>query len=230
MILSTLFRHINSAYRGTDDDAPILGSVDGIDWLDVTNRKISEYARDGKALRSTLFQTVSIAQVVTAGDQTYTMGTSFLLPASSVKVLKTDGTYADYTICEPQERGQYRGAVYFTGSDQQTLTFTDPLLAGDSIIGGTIQVDGYFLPAELTLLTDTIPVDDPYWLVYATASELAGNDLTYESKAADLQAKANNLYSMMSANNRRGTHNNPRTVRTKVDLIRSAETERNRNS
>jgi hypothetical protein len=86
-------------------------------------------------------------------------------------------------------------------------------------------VPGYFLPEDLTADTDTVPVDDPYWLVYTVASELAFNDLTYADKYAELNNKANNLYSMMIKANRNATNKYPRTIRTSVNRIIGTENE-----
>lgn len=218
MDVTTLFTQINSAYRGSDDDAPSAGTPDYNLWLATINRKISEWARDGKNTWQNLFDIRSIG-TISATSQTYDLDSDILLPADQVIVTTTNNNDIEYTITKPQERKRYLHAVYISGNNPQVLTFVDTIGASDQVVGGTIKVAGYYVPANLTSLTDTVPVDDPYWLVYAVASELSFNDLTYESKSADLNAKANNLYSIMVNNNRRGTNNNPRTARTNVNRI-----------
>lgn len=221
MNVTSLFTHINAAYRGSDDDAPTSGTDFAL-WLATANRKISEYARDGKQTRASLFQVFELG-TVSAANQSYDLDEEILLPADKVTVTTTTGNVLDYVICKPEERNRFTNAVYIAGQDPQTLTFTDTFTASDSAIGGTIEIAGYLLPEELTKAGDTVPVDDPYWLVMAVASELAFNDLTYESKANALNAKANALYRQMSSNNRRGTSGNPRTVGTSLSRIGGTE-------
>lgn len=222
MILSTLFAQVNNAFRGSDDDAPASGTDDYTLWLNTVNRKLSEWARDGKQARESLFEVRDIGTVA-AGTQTYDLDDEILIPADKVVVTTTDDIEVEYVICKPQERDRFDNAVYISGSDPQKLTFADTIASTDNVVGGTISIAGYFIPDDLASDSDTIPVDDPYWLVYAVASELAFNDLTYEAKADSLNTKANNLYMQMNSNNRRGTNNNPRTVSTNVYHITGPE-------
>lgn len=57
---------------------------------------------------------------------------------------------------------------------------------------------GYYSPAPILLPTDVIPVDDPNWLVYITASELARNDPAKEDNFPTLAGMANDLFTKMS--------------------------------
>lgn len=217
MILSSFFAQVNTAYRGADDDAPTSGTDFNL-WLNTTNRKISEWATDGKNVWQSLFDIREIGTISNT-SQTYDLDSNIIVPADSVIVTTLLNKDIEYVICKPQERKRFLNSVYISGNNPQVLTFQDTITSTSQIIGGTIKVAGYYLPDDLAIATDTIPVDNPYWLVYAVASELAFNDLTYESKAPDLNAKANNLYGIMSSNNRRGTNNNPRTARTNVNRI-----------
>ncbi len=220
MTLTQLFTQISGAYRGTDDDSPVEGSVDYIYWLAVANRKISEWFQGENWV--SLFSIESLG-TVTAGTQTYDLEDTIILPADRVTVTTTTGHDIDYRLVKPQERGRYPHSVYISGRDPQTLTFSDTIESTDQIVGGTIYVAGYYMPDDLVNASDTVPCDDPYWLVYAVASELAFNDLTYAAKAPDLVAKANNLWSGMVLSNRRGSGNNPRVARTNVTAIGSTE-------
>jgi len=218
MILSTLFDHINNAYRGSDDDAPVAGTADYDLWLNTTNRKISEWAKDSKNVWKSLWAIENVGTVV-AGTQNYNLSATLLQGSDRVIITTTGGDDVEYRLVEPQERGRYANSCYISGANPQVLSFFDDIVAGADIVGGTIFLPGYFAPVDLDAAADTIPVDDPYWLVLAVASELAFNDLTYESKAGDLNAKANSLYQQMATMNRRGTNNNPRVARTNVNRI-----------
>lgn len=219
MILSEALLQINASFRGSDDDVPTAATPDYTLWLLTINRKIREWARDPKNKWKSLYDIQALTPVVGIGVQTYNLPNSFLRPSDKVIVTTTSGKDITYRVVEPQERYRYYNAVFVSNSNPQTLTFYNDIIANDQIVGGTIRVPGYFIPADLVSLTDIVPVDDPDWLVYGTASELAFNDLTYESKYVDLNSKANNLYSMMAHGNRSGTNNNPRVAQTRVPRI-----------
>jgi hypothetical protein len=215
--VSTLFSQINGAYRGTDDDAPVAETTDYTLWLDTTNRKISEWARDQKNAWKSLYEARELG-TVSAGTQSYDLDDDVLAPSDVVSIATLVNGTVEYKLVDPGDSDRTQSA-YISGHDPQTLTFTDTITSADPIVGGTISLPGRFMPSELTKATDIVPVDDPYWLVYAVAAELAFNELTYASKAPDLVAKANNLYTVMAHNNRRGSSRSPRTVRTQVKRI-----------
>lgn len=225
MIVSELFSHINAAYRGTDDDQPVLGTTDGDEWLLTANRKISEWAKDGKNTWMSLFDIRTVGTFA-SGTQSYDLDDEIILPADEVTITSTAGNDSYFKIAKPQERRRFLNSVYISGRDPQVLTFYDTIPSTSLLIGGSIKIAGYYVPDDLVAAGDTIPVDDPYWLVMAVASELAFNDITYSDKAPDLNAKANNLYSIMVSNNRRGTNDNPRIARTNVDRILGTTDER----
>ena len=92
------------------------------------------------------------------------------------------------------------------------LYCTTEIKTGENIVGGTLYLPGYYLPDDLTTGADELLVPNPDWLVMATASEIAFNDIVYEDKSADINAKANALYQAMVANNRRAVFNQPITT------------------
>lgn len=221
MIISQLFTHANYAFRGNDDEAPASGTTDWTMWLSVTNRLIAEFTGDDKNTWQSMFD-IREAGTVAAGTQTYDLDSQIRVPADKVIVTTTvaNGSHdIQYRIVKPQERDRYPRSVYISGSDPQKLTFSDTITSTSAIVGGTIKVAAYYIEDDLTTANDTILVDDPYWLVYALAAQLAFNDLTYESKYPDLLGKANDLYAGMVSANRRGSNNNPRVVRTNVQRI-----------
>lgn len=219
MILSELFDQVNDSFRGTDDDAPAVGTTDYDMWLRVTNRKLAEWARDSKNTWESLFEIRDVG-TVQAGTQTYDLEDDFLTPADRVTITTTDDHVIRYYLVKPQERGRYLKSVYVSGREPKQLTFYDAFTASQDVIGGTINLAAYFIPDELTTASDDIPCDDPMWLVYAVASELAFNQLEYSDKAPDLVGKANFLYAQMSSANRKGTADNPRVAYTNVRRIK----------
>lgn len=217
MILTELFTQVNTAFRGSDDDAPTSGT-DFTLWLNTVNRKQNEWSTDSTQNWRSLFFTDTLTPVITLATQTYNLPTNFVSASDRVAVTLA-GVVTYFTIIHPQETAYTQNCVYISGSNPQKLTFVDPIIATTGYLGGTITINGYHALADLTTGTDTILVNDPYWLVYAVASELSFNDQTYSDKAADLNAKANNLYQKMVRNNRRGTFSNPRITPTAVNRI-----------
>lgn len=218
MTLQQLFIQTNLAFRGSDDDAPVINTTDYTLWLGTANRKLNEWSGDGKHTWSSLFEIRDLG-TVSVGVQTLDLDSDILLPADSLIVTTLTGNDIEYSIVKPQERGRDRRTVYISGHDPQQLTFSDVIIATDPIVGGKIKLSGYFVPPDLVSPNDVVACDDPYWLVYATAAELAFNDLTYQSKYPELNAKANSLYTGMVSNNDRGTGRNPRRARYAIDRI-----------
>lgn len=220
MVLSDFFNQVNSAYRGSDDDTPAAGTADRTLWVLTTNRKIREWATDPNTRWRSRFSATYSPGIIASGTQSYNLATTFFAPSDKVIITKTDGNDVEYEIVSPQDRDQVSKAVYISGTNPQVLTFYDEITSDSDIVGGTIYVPSYSIPADIE--DDdaaVIPVDDPYWLVYAVAAELAFNDITYEYKNADLQAKANNLWVKMLATNRQGTAGNPRVARYNIMRI-----------
>ncbi len=218
MKVPELFRQINGAYRGTDDSAPTQGTDDYELWIDTANRKITEWSNDSKNTWETLWEVKNITGVVVANDKTYSVDATLIVPSDQIYITDTSGNKHYYTLVKPQERDNYIGqsCCYI---NKGVLNFIDDIKTGDVIVGGTISIPGYYAPTALADDNSTVPVVDPYWLVYATASELAFNDLTYSDKANDLAGKANFIYSQMANNNRRGTNRNPRITPVNLKKI-----------
>ena len=165
--------------------------------------------------------------ILKSGTGSYSLHRNLIQPSDEALAVTTANGTVDLVIGKPQERGRYYNEVYLSGRNPQKLVFPDGIDSTNNttLIGGTLKVPGYYRPADLVDGNSTVTIDDPYWLVYATASELAFNDITYSDKAADLNAKANNLYNNMVTANRRGTNNNPRVVQTNVQRILGTSSE-----
>lgn len=85
------------------------------------------------------------------------------------------------------------------------LVFDVPFIATASEIGGTIYVPLYTTPADMvtstTDPTDTVEVDDPYWVIFMAAAEFVRNDVTKQNQYANLVAQAINSMQGMKENN-----------------------------
>jgi hypothetical protein len=160
--------------------------------------------------------------IIGSGVQTYSCHRNLIAPASSVYVqTTTQKHYQD--LVEPRESDPDTQAVYLAGVNPKILHFAKDIAATDPFVGGSLVMPGYYLPADVSAAADELPLPDPYWGVLATASEVAGSDITYEDREANLNSKANNLYMQMVRSNRRGTYNNPHKSAVNVYKIRNAE-------
>lgn len=168
-------------------------------------------------------KTFTRKMIIATGVQTYSLHRSFLAPSDKAYVIKTDGNRNYYTIIKPQERPTTSQYLYISDVNPETITFTGDIESTDTIVGGTLVVPAFYLPADMTAATDMLPFPDPNWGVMATAAEIAFNDIIYEDKAPDLNEKANALWRNMNQKNRRGTYDNPRTIPRNMYRIRAPE-------
>lgn len=179
--------------------------------------------------------TVTVAFSNTASGKTFTRKTiidedyedynvhrSLLGISDRVYVLDANGNKNYLDLIKPQENPYVGRQVFLHDGNPQILTFTDDIESTDNIVGGILTIPGYYLPADVSAATDFLPVPDPNWLVMATAAEIAFNDIVYETKAPDLNEKANSLYRQMVIKNNRGVYGEPRRVPTNVYKIRGA--------
>lgn len=134
--------------------------------------------------------------VDTTNDLTYKLNRRFFQPSDFAKVTRTDGSITEYPIVKAQQRSIVDQALYVHGLAPKKITFAQKIDSG--LDGGVLTVPGYYSPAPILLPTDVIPVDDPNWLVYITASELARNDPAKEDNFPTLAGMANDLFTKMS--------------------------------
>lgn len=158
--------------------------------------------------------------IIATGVQEYNLNRNMYVPSDKTIVTDTNGVEVEYTLVHPQDREYVNQQTYIYGSNPKTLVFVDEILSTDQIVGGVLTVPGYFLQDDYTAETDVVDIDDPNWLTMALASELAFNDVTYEEKYVDLNAKANALYMEMIRANRQGTGNNPRSAKVNIKRIK----------
>lgn len=156
--------------------------------------------------------TLTHKSVIAAGVQSYSLHRSFNNPSDQVVILTTDGTYRYIDFMQPGARNETSRGAYISGENPKTLTINTTIQSGEDIVGGELQVPGFYVPDDISASTDLLPFPDPNWGVMATASEVAFNDVIYEDKASDLNRKANALYQAMAATNRKGEYARSRTV------------------
>lgn len=206
---------INYALRGIDDDAPIDGSDEWIYWLSVLNRVKRTLFRDVKQNWEESFATRNVGTVTASAALTINLPSDFIAPSGNgdgigVYVITTSGTRVNLDLVKPHQASSGERQVYVSGKTPKVLNFNFVISATDQIVGGTVYVPGYYMPADLTVAASVLSFPDNDWGVMATAAEIAFNDIVYETKSADLNAKANSLYTDMVNRNQRGFTGQPR--------------------
>ena len=137
--------------------------------------------------------------IIATGVQEYALHRSFFIPSDTATVTTTIQDIV-LNFSKPQERTF--SDLYISGRAPKMLTFYNDIESGSQLVGGELKVPGYYTPDDMVLATDEVPVDDPTWLVYATAAELARNDAAKDDQFANLVGMANDLYrKMIDANN-----------------------------
>lgn len=146
-------------------------------------------------------KTFTRTTIIDTANTSYNLSRKFYQSSDYARVTKTDGSYLDYPIIKAQQRSVPSGqSTYVHGSNPKKITFAQDIET--SVDAGTLTVPGYYIPDEIALATDIVPVDDPNWLVYIVASELARNDPAKDDQFPTLAGMANDLYTKMSnANN-----------------------------
>ena len=74
------------------------------------------------------------------------------------------------------------------------MAFSANITSVNPYLNGILKVAGYYIPNDLVSATDEVPVDNPDWLVYAVAAELARNDAAKDDQFSNLMGMANELY------------------------------------
>lgn len=191
-----LLNQVYYTYRGKGASrVPAWGEEKAQTALAIANRKQKEWARDAKHRWSSLFEVRNVGTIDTS-TFAYNMGVDLIAPSDYVFINRTTGSRSEYPVVLPHQRNLYPRGFYFSGRNPKVLNW-----AGESIDsglnGGTISLAGYFLPSDIVDPTDYVSVDDPNWLVYATAAELARNDPAKDDQFSNLLGMANEVYSNM---------------------------------
>ena len=128
-----------------------------------------------------------------------------------MRVTLTDNSYVEYSIVKAQQRNIISGQnTYVHGNNPKKITFAQDIDA--NLASGIITVPAYYLPSDISASTDIVAVDDPNWLVYIVASELARNDPAKDDMHPTLVGMANELYLKMSNANNDTGYGQPNTI------------------
>lgn len=212
MIVSEAISKINYALRGIDDDAPTVGTDEYTYWLSVLNSKKDELFRDVKQLWNESFEIRSIGTITASTAPSFELEDDFLAPSDYIYLVTNEDRRVEYRLIKPGERRLHTREAYIAGRNPKVLYVSNEILSTEDIVGAELFLPAHWLPEDMTAANDDLPFPDPNWGVMATAAEIAFNDIIYETKAPDLNEKANSLFRQMAQLNRRGTYDNPRVT------------------
>lgn len=200
MTAQELLDNAYTVYKGKiASRTPVWGSDKANIVLSIANRKQREWATDPRNKWNSLFENRS-AGTISTSTLTYDLDEDFNLPSDFARIIRTDDSITDYPIVKAQQRNEFAQALYISGRDPKTISFAQAI--DTALASGTLYVPGYFIPDPIVNATDVIAVDDPNWLVYIVASELARNDPAKDADFSTLVGMANDIYTKMSnANN-----------------------------
>lgn len=191
-------------------------STEWIKLLALANDFKDEWAAEPAVNWSSLYQRAVSAGTVTATD-TFNIPTTLNSISGQegdfIRIVYTDPTkWSDWNLIAPERLKYYKEGNY-VAQVGSTLVFNKVFSTTSPEFGGTIQVPGYTIPADLVNDTDVLPVDDPNWLVVRCAAEYIRTDLVYQNQYPNLITESNELMKKMIENN------NPQVVRATLERV-----------
>ena len=225
-------QQVQIAYKG-NSNWPSSGTPKFLMYLAIANRLQANFCQDADVLWNSLFEERTYGPII-ATEQAYDLDEDVFFLSDSVYILRTDGNTDQFTVVHPNARNDNSSQLvgmtggdmglplcYVTGTaanqgSNLVLNFSDPFqtnvngVTQNSLdVGGTIQVGVYTLLPDLVNDSDTVLVDDPFWLVWMTASELARNDPAKQDQVPNLSGIANQAYEKMITQNQGNSFEQP---------------------
>lgn len=220
MILSEAVNDIYLAYRGKLSNVPAAGTEKYNRILTIINRNQRQWAKDSTVDWPSRFEVRQLGTTAT-GTQVYDIDDDIIRPSDYVQLVDANNNKRTIQILKPQTVALATEGCYVSGTDPLQLTFVTTI--GDSLSGLTIQMPCYTMPDDYTSPNDTIIIDNPQWLIYATAAELARNDYSKEEQYSNLQGIANDLYANMKSDAEVNAYSQPNGVPNNLPQYQSLE-------
>lgn len=194
---------VASTYLTTNGKLPtfVSGSAKWSKILAIANNKIDVWASEEDANWNSLYDpafsigTVTATNTFDLDDSIHTVSDT---PDDTIDIANLDGTTSKYQTVSANKLKTYPDSVgKYCSQVGRTLRFNKTFSATDKEFGGTINVPSYLYPDHLVNNSDTVPVDDPQWLVLATAAEYVRNDLLKQNQYPNLINEANDRMEAM---------------------------------
>ena len=194
MILSQLVTEAYLAYRGKTSSVPASGTEKYTRILTIANRKQREWAQDSNVDWLSRYE-IRSAGTLSSGTQTYDIDSDVMRLSYFVILTNLSAVKSYVSILKPQQITRFTTGAYVAGFNPQQLTFITTITSAYTGFG--LSYPCFTMPTDLSVATSVVAVDDPQWLVYAVAAELARNDYAKEEQYTNLIGQANDLYMKM---------------------------------
>lgn len=218
-----LNQQIQIAYKG-NSNWPAFGTTKFLERVAIANRLLYDWAMDADVLWNSLFDTRSYGPIASVNDLNHDLDSDVFFLSDGVSILRPDGNYDYFRVVHPNSRLDNTNATGMVGSDyglplvylkgsaaaqgsNLTMVFAQALNPLD--VGGNIQVGVYTLPDMLNGASNDVVVDNPMWLVWAVAAELARNDPSKQDQVPNLVGQANQAYEKMVTLNQGNSFEQP---------------------
>lgn len=130
-------------------------------------------------------------------------------PGDYVIITHTDGTISEYETVKAKDLKRYATGNY-CAKVGRNLVFSRAFTTSDTESGGTITAPVYRYAEHLINDNDEVPVDDPNWLVLATAAEYNRGDIVKQNQYPNIINEANALMEAMKISNEAQVEDAPR--------------------
>ena len=189
---------VKSAYLRLNGKLPTFtaGSTKYDSMLAIGNIQIGvwENASDWSSLRDSNI----LIGTVTATD-TFTLPTTVNYISKSqydtVKITRLDGTVDEYATVPIDALHRYTGN--YCAQKGRNLVFAQSFTSTSPQIGGTINAPVYLYASRLVDSSSTVPVDDPNWLIVASAAQAASASIVKQNMYPDLLQESSALMGNM---------------------------------
>lgn len=220
MILSELVNEVYLAYRGKLSNVPAAGTEKYNRILLIANRNVRQWALDSTVDWPSRYEQRVIG-TTSIGTQSYELDDDIVRISDYVRLVDANNQVKYSTAFKPQTTAAMTTGCYISGTDPKQLTFIDVI--GETLDGLSITVPCYTLPDDMINPGDTVLIDNPQWLIYATAAELARNDYSKEEQYSNLQGIANDLYANMKSDAEANAYSQPNGVPNNMTQYQSLE-------
>lgn len=194
MKLSQLVSDSYLTYRGKLSSVPAAGTEKYNRIVNIANRKQREWAQDSNIDWPSRYERRD-AGSLSVNQQVYDIDDDILRLSDFVRLTAPNGNKINVAVIKPQTFSTVYSGVYMFGANPRQLKFIQTI--DSSYTGYTMTLPCYTMPPDMTTSTSFVYVDDPQWLVYAVAAELARNDYSKEEQYSNLRGDANDLYTKM---------------------------------
>ncbi len=195
----TLQQVVNKMHRWYAGDAkyPTPGSADWNMYVEIVNDLKDTMAQSGPSLKLRSCWEERTFGTASAANTQYELDDDVTGLSDFVYLDQTDGNKLEYGVIKAEQRGtigRHQREVWSSGTIPLQLNFS---YIPSSAANATIRAGVFFVPEDVSSADEVVPVDNPAYIIFAGAAELAFNDPSKEDKFPDLNGMANDEWQKM---------------------------------